>query len=249
MGKAITEIKIIMRPLISVIIPVYNHAKTIERSLISLAKQTYRPLEVIIVNDGSTDNFLEVMEEIKNRHPIDSLNGKVISQTNQGAGAARNRGFKESTGEFVIFWDADTVAHPGMLEKMITVLLVHDEASYVYSRYRFGWKLMKSQEFNLADLRKYNYIDTTSLIRRRDFCGFDKDLKRFQDWDLWLTMSEKGKTGIFLPESLFKKIVSGRVGYSSWQPSLVYKLPWKNKKTRDFDTAVSVIYTKHNLVH
>lgn len=236
-----------MRPLISVIIPVFNHAHTLERTLLSLAKQTYRPLEVVIINDGSTDNFLIEMERLQHVEPIKSLHGKVMSQANAGAAVARNKGFKESTGQFVIFWDADTIAKPEMLEKMIGALLVHDRAAYVYSRYKFGWKLMKSQEYNQADLQQYNYIDTTSLMRRAAFPGFDPTLKRFQDWDLWLSMRKQGKEGIFLAETLYKKIVSGRSGMSSWLPSFAYKLPFKNKRVDDYEQARIIIQNKHGL--
>lgn len=234
---------------ISVIIPVYNHAHTIQKSLLSLARQTYHPLEVIIINDGSTDNLLEVLEELRHHEPISSLNGKVISQKNAGAAMARNQGFKETHGDFVIFWDADTVAHPRMLEKMVAALLVHDTADYAYSRYKFGWKTMKSQEFSPKALQNYNYIDTTSLMRRKAFKGFDETLQRFQDWDLWLTMMRSGSNGIFLPEVLFKKIVHGRIGISSWLPSFVYKLPWKSKKVERYEEAKQKVLKKHHLAH
>lgn len=232
---------------ISVVIPVYNHAHTIRRSLLSLASQTYRPIEVIIVNDGSTDNLLDVLEELRHHEPFRLLHGKVITQKNAGAAVARNQGFKETHGDFVIFWDADTVAHPKMLEKMLAALLVHDTADYVYCRYKFGWKTMKSQHFSPKALQEYNYIDTTSLMRREAFKGFDESLKRFQDWDLWLTMMRAGSNGIFLPEVLFRKIVHGRVGISDWIPSFVYKLPWKSKKVEKYDAARHVVFKKHGL--
>ncbi len=237
-----------LKSTISVIIPVYNHAHTIRKSLLSLARQTYKPFEVIIVNDGSTDNLLEVLEELRHHEPIRSLHGKVISQKNAGAGTARNHGFKEAHGDFVIFWDADTVAHPKMLEKMVAALLVHDNADYVYSRYKFGWKTMKSQHFSPKSLQQYNYIDTTSLMRREAFKGFDETLPRFQDWDLWLTMMRAGSNGIFLPEVLFKKIVHGRIGMSTWLPSFMYRLPWKSKKVQKYDEARKTVLKKHRLV-
>lgn len=236
-----------MRPLISVIIPVYNHAHTLERTLLSLAKQTYRPLEVIIIDDGSTDAFISTMERLQLVEPIRSLHGKVILQQNTGAASARNRGYKESTGQFIIFWDADTVAHPAMLEKMMMVLLVHDEAAYVYSRYKFGWKTMKSHPFSAQILQKYNYVDTTSLMHREAFAGFDPALKRFQDWDLWLTLLEQGKQGIFLSETLYKKIVGGRTGISSWLPSFLYRFPFTSKRVREHEAAKQIVMKKHGL--
>ncbi|TSC84801.1 MAG: glycosyltransferase [Parcubacteria group bacterium Gr01-1014_13] len=240
-----------MTPLISVIIPVYNHAHTLKRTLESLFNQTYRPLEVIVVNDGSTDNFDEVVKECLLLTDGDCIGAgsvlSVISQPNSGAPVARNRGFAISKGEYVIFWDADTLAHPQMLQKMFAYLQKHPEASYAYSQFKFGWKRIKSQHFDAEKLKQINYIDVTSLIRRADFPKFDESLKRFQDWDLWLTMLEQGKTGIFIPEVLYEKVVGSREGISTWLPSFMYQLPWKTKQVKKYEEAKEIIVKKHHL--
>src|SRR3989344_739187 len=159
-----------MTPLISVIIPVYNHAHTLKRSLEAIFNQTYRPLEVIVVNDGSTDNFAEVIKDCLLLTDGDCIGAgsvlSVISQPNSGAPVARNKGFASSKGEYVIFWDADTLAQPKMLEKMFAYLQKHPEAAYAYSQFKFGWKTIKSQPFDANTLKQINYIDVTSLIRR-----------------------------------------------------------------------------------
>jgi glycosyltransferase involved in cell wall biosynthesis len=252
-----------MNPLISIIIPVFNHAHTLERCFKSIFEQTYRPLEIIVVNDGSTDNFDEVIKKIENKNKNLNLNLslKTLRQENKGAAAARNCGFRESSGAYVIFWDADTVAKPDMLEKLKKQLDEHPEASYAYSQFKFGWKKFKCQEFNADDLKKNNYIDTTSLIRRsalvRPSQGgsrgvlagpFDPSLKRFQDWDLWLTLLEQNKTGAFVPEVLYTKIVHGRKGMSSWLPKFFYKLRPQSKKIQEFNEAKKIILKKHSLL-
>lgn len=231
---------------ISVIIPVYNHAHTLERCLLSMRAQTIQPFQVVVVNDGSTDNFDEALKRVLSAVP--DLNTKIVQQSNHGANVARNRGLGEATGEYVIFWDADTVARPGMLADLYDVLIAYPEASYAYCQFRFGWKKMKSQEFNPDDLRRYNYIDTTSLIRRADCPLWDESLKRFQDWDLWLTLLEQGKRGIFVPKVLYKKIVRGRKGYSSWLPGFMFRLPWKTKAVKAYEEAKKIILKKHHLV-
>ncbi len=239
-----------MNALISVIIPVYNHAATIERSVQSLIGQTYRPLQVVFVNDGSTDNFQALAEPLKIKAQQADIEALFIRQENKGAPAARNRGFTESTGQYVLFWDADTIAEVSMIEKMYAALQMNQAASYAYSQFKFGWKKMRSQPFVAADLQRYNYIDTTSLIRRQDFSGFDESLKRFQDWDLWLTMFEEDKIGIFVPEVLFTKETAGRKGLhiSNWLPSFVYALPLKNKHVADYERARQVVLKKHGLI-
>ncbi|HLD60946.1 MAG TPA: glycosyltransferase family A protein [Patescibacteria group bacterium] len=258
--------------LISIVIPVYNHAHTLERCLRSIEGQTYRPIEVIIVDDGSTDSLSEVLNKLQfNFSPT------VIRQENMGAAAARNRGFKEATGEYIIFWDADTLARPEMLEKLLRALEGDKTAAYAYCRFKFGWKKMKSQEFNGEDLKSYNYIDTTSLVRRNvlsslleggagevlgnalqyiptplfrgDASGpFDESLKRFQDWDLWLTLLEQGKSGVFVSEVLYTKIVHGRKGMSSWLPRFWYRLPWRGRATKEYERAKEIVLRKHRLV-
>lgn len=232
---------------ISIIIPVYNHAHTLERCLLSIKNQTVAPLEVIIVNDGSTDNFAQALKDALNKVP--GLNTKIVQQSNRGAAAARNQGAIAAKGEFIIFWDADTLAEPVMLAELMNALAAHPEASYAFCQFQFGWKTMNSQSFNAEDLKRNNYIDTTSLIRRADFNGWDESLRRFQDWDLWLTLLEQGKIGVFVPKVLFKKIVCGRKGMSSWLPSFMFRLPWKTKVVKAYEEAKKIIFKKHHLIH
>ena len=236
--------------MISIIIPVYNHAHTIERCLLSIARQTVKEsLEIIIVNDGSTDNFHVFLEKAWNNFPeIKELEIEEVDQENMGAPAARNRGVKEASGEYIIFIDADTICEPNMLADMLSMLQQNPGASYVYSQFKFGWKKMQSHIFDAGLLKKINYIDVTSLVRRKDLIPFDESIKRFQDWDLWLTMLDEDKVGVFVQKVLYKKIVFGRIGYSSWLPSWIYRLPWKTKKVKDYEVAREIVLKKHHLI-
>jgi len=237
-----------MSELISVIIPTYQHADSLPACLHRIIGGTYQNIEVIVVNDGSTDNTREVL----NRYMSDKRL-KVIWQENQGSNAARMTGYRESEGAYLLFCDADVVMEPDMIEKMYTVLQAHPEASYAYSGFRFGWKSFHPVAFDSDRLKRHNYIHTTSLIRRQHFPGFDEEVRRLQDWDLWLTMLEKGKKGVVIPEELFSVRVDGhsRIG-SAWMPSLVYRLPWKwigwmPKRLRAYEEAREVIQKKHSL--
>ncbi len=236
-----------MNDLISIIIPVYNHASVIRQSVRSIVCQTYRPIEIIIINDGSTDNFNEIEKELLNDSDLRQFNIRIINQENKGAPAARNAGFAESSGNFVIFWDADTIAEPEMLKKMKQTLDSCSSASFAYCDFKFGLKTIFSHEFDAEKLKINNYIDTTSLIRRSDFPGFDETIKRFQDWDLWLTMVNKNKTGIYLPETLYAKLIGKRKGISKWVPKIFFKLPWKTRSVKDFESARRIIVEKHGL--
>lgn len=236
-----------MSDLISVIIPLYNHAHTLASSLDSLLAQDYRPLEVIVVDDGSTDNISQVWENIMASGKYDELGLKMYREDNAGAPTARNYGFKLSVGAYVIFWDADTIGRPDMLSSMKSKLDANSGVAYAYSGFKFGWKRFHCRPFDADELRWVNYIDVTSLIRRDDFPGFDESVKRFQDWDLWLTMLEKNKIGAFVPKILYTKLVGKRMGISSWLPSFVYRLPWKTRAVKNYDSAKQLIQKKHNL--
>lgn len=236
-----------MPNLISVIIPVYNHAVTLEETIRSILKQTYRPIEIIIVDDGSTDDFDVVMKKCKIAIEKAGLALKIIKQNNSGAPVARNNGFFNSSGQFVIFIDADTVLEPEMLDKLFKSLILSNR-SYAYSDFKYGWKKFLCKQFDPDLLRRNNYIDVSALIKREDFCGFDPSLKRFQDWDLWLTMLEKNKTGVYVPGMLYKKITKGRKGMSRWLPSIFYQLPFKTKSVRDYEASRDIVRQKHGLL-
>ena len=164
---------------------------------------------------------------------------------------ARNRGFREAKGKYLLFCDADIVMRPDCLEKMVHALESHPQASYAYVSFRFGFKTFKLWPFDPDLLRKMNYIHTTSLIRREHFPGFDESVKRLQDWDLWLTMLEQGHTGVWVPEILFRAIPH-KGGMSLWVPGIVYRIPWRRfgiriRNVEKFLEAEKVMKKKHNL--
>ena len=229
------------------IVPTYQHAKTLVRCVDSILTQTLKPDEIIVVDDGSTDKTEEVMAPYLDRVQY------IKQDNNQGAPVARNRGFDESTGDFVIFWDADVVGRPDMLEVLQKALTGHSEASWAYSSFRWGRKVFKGKSFDADALRKDNYIHTTALIKRGDFPGFDPSLKRFQDWDLWLTMSEQGAKGVWVDEVSFDVLIEkDRESYSQWLPSIAYKISWPvfgwtPKAILDHEVARDVIAHKHEL--
>lgn len=228
-------------PLISIIIPVFNRQDVFARAVESVVNQTYKNIEIIVVDDGSEPAI---------RIPNSDARIQIFRQKNQGAPAARNFGFTKSSGELVIFWDADVIAKPQMIEKMYQALCDNPSASYAYCDFYFGQRKMPAQAFDPAQLKKINYITTTSLILRADFPGFDESLKKFQDWDLWLTMLEKNKTGVYVPEYLFSAEAGGTM--SGWLPSFSYRAPWKwlpgiRSKVVNYKKAKNIIIEKHHL--
>jgi len=232
--------------MISVIIPLYNRVKTITKTLSSLQKQSYQDFEVIIINDGSADNSEKIVTKFLQENKSQQ-NYYFFNQSNQGAPAARNRGFKESKGDFLLFCDADAVLEPDALEAMLVGLETHPEVSYAYSSFNWGQKLFKLDEFNAERLKKTPCIHSMSLIRRQDFpaSGWDESLKKFQDWDLWLTMLKEDKIGLWIPRVLFKIEPGGTI--SSWLPAFAYKAFPFLPAVKKYKQAMAVIKEKHNL--
>ncbi len=235
------------KPNISVVIPCYNHAKELQSTLKSLTEQTIGIKQVIVVDDGSNDNPLQVAESFKKSLSITTIR----LERNSGAPTARNRGAQLAKSEFIIFLDADAVLKQQALELMLSTLAQHPEASYAYGDFLWGNRLFRGKSFNAENLRRQNYIHTSALIRKVDFPGFDESLRKFQDWDLWLIMLNSGKIGVWIPEVLFS-VTERKNGMSQWLPSFIYKLPWPimgytPKTITKYRIAENIIKEKHNL--
>jgi glycosyltransferase involved in cell wall biosynthesis len=232
--------------MISVIIPTYNHASSLNACVDSLLAQKGVELEVIIVDDGSTDETADVLKEYVQ---IDHVT--IILQENQGSNPARNNGAQRATGKYIIFADADSVFVEDALNRLRDTLENEPTASFAYSDFRFGWKQFKSGEYDVSRLSRMNYIHTSALIRRSDFPGFDNDLSRFQDWDLWLTLMKNGKHGSYVPGELFRITVE-RSGISSWLPKNSYRAPWRwlpgiRQRVEAYESAKNIVLEKHGL--
>ena len=232
--------------MISIIVPVYNQAQKLIKTLKSLANQTYLDYEVIIVNDGSRDQVDLVFAAYYKKLATENKY-LFITQNNQGAPAARNRGLKEAAGEYLFFCDADAVLKPEALAIMLETLKLAPPASYAYPSFYWGRKLFKVGDFNPDKLKIGPYIHTMALIKRADFPaeGWDINIKKLQDWDLWLTMLEQGHIGIWVPQALFTVAPGGTI--SSWLPSFAYKFFPFLKRVKKYNEAVKIIKEKHGL--
>ncbi len=184
---------------VSVIIPAYRAGATIRRALASVAAQTVKPAEVIVVDDGSDDATVDAARACADL--MEGIELKVFSQPNRGAGAARNRALAEARGTYVAFLDADDEWLAAKLERSMAHLLDTKNVFVAHD----GWIVSDGKETLNAcawrfrqgadpfvQLYRKGYIDTCSVVARRDAVeaagGFDESLPNAQDFDLWLAM-------------------------------------------------------------
>ena len=202
-------------PILSFIVPIYKKdPETFEKCLASLFDQSFKDFEVICVFDGPD----EALEAVAKRFPVQA---HVIEHG--GAPKARNEGFKLSKGKYVSFWDADCFAKPEMAQMWVTTFERSPDAAFVYSGYEFeteGEGGYDSEQFDPYSLQCGNFIATMFPMKREFFPGFDESLKAAQDWDLWLSVVEKGGKGVFLRGYGFKTELprSGSISHSGWSP-------------------------------
>lgn len=232
---------------ISVVIPCFNHANVLRRTLECLVHQTLQPREVVVIDDGSTDNPEPIVREFKDRLPL----AFTRLRHNHGAPFARNEGAKLTSSPYLLFLDADAELVSSALQVFAETLHDHPESAFAYSNFLWGAKRFRGQVFNVEELKKRNYIHTSSLIRREAFTGFDETLKKFQDWDLWLTMAKHGATGVWIDRDLYR-IQPRRQGMSRWLPRIAYWIPWQKlgyepKEITYYRDAEAIVKKKHSL--
>ncbi|CAN5623601.1 glycosyltransferase family A protein [soil metagenome] len=131
------------RPLISVIIPVYNGAHYLAAAIESALAQTYRPLQIIVIDDGSTDESHQIAQQFT---PV----VQMINQSNQGVGAARNRGVAAADGEFLAFLDADDLWTPEKLTMQLQAFARPAAADMVFGQVELFYSLDQAADYELA---------------------------------------------------------------------------------------------------
>jgi len=195
------------QPQVSVVIPCYNYAHYLGEAVQSVLAQTYQELEIIIVNDGSTDNTIGVADKIIAAHP--HIRIRLINQANSGQPAAsRNKGISEAKGKYILPLDADDMIDPTMVQKMMDILDRNDTVDIVYcDTIRFGDvnNSYHTKEWNLQRLASVNTMNYCALFRRKvwdDIGGYRLDCG-YEDWDFWISAAEKGFKGHRIPEYLF----------------------------------------------
>ena len=193
---------------ISVVVTCYNYAKYLKESVESIVRQTYSDFEIIIVNDGSTDNSQKVAELLINENP--EIKIKLINQENSGQPAiSRNNGIRQAVGEYILCVDADDKLDKIMLERCAQVLDANPSIDIAYTdRLDFDGvdEVVLAGEYNFNQLKYANHISYCGLYRRKvweDVGGYRENVRGCEDWDFWVAAGCCGHHGKRIPEPLF----------------------------------------------
>jgi glycosyltransferase involved in cell wall biosynthesis len=190
-------------PKVSVVIPLFNQGAYLRQAVDSALASTYENMEVVVVNDGSTDSSTV--------NEFDQLDGVVkVSQDNAGLAAARNAGIAASSGQFILPLDADDLIHPSYVELAVDAMLNNSDLSYLscYSRNFGEFSSTYAPIGSIPSLMLLVNTDgrCTNMYERSalESVGcYDDDQKYYEDWDLLISLNKQGLKGDVLPAELF----------------------------------------------
>jgi teichuronic acid biosynthesis glycosyltransferase TuaG len=200
------------QPLVSVIVPAYNAEKYIKATIESALEQTYRNLEVVVGDDGSTDGTREIVQALAARDP----RVKYFSQKNAGQSAARNLAIAHAQGKYIAFLDADDLFLPTKLEEQVGYLEAHPDCGVSYCNiyhffdgdpthlYRFDVPTPSGLLFD--KLLRANFINPLTVVLRKElldrYGAFEPTFRRVDEQYLWLKLSWNGAQFCHLPRAL-----------------------------------------------
>ncbi|MDO6811819.1 glycosyltransferase family 2 protein [Tenacibaculum soleae] len=207
----------------TIVIPAYNVEDYINNTIDSVLSQTYKDIEIIIINDGSTDNTISVISNYENHNQI-----KIINQKNKGVSAARNVGIKEATGDYIFFLDADDTIEPNLFEDVNVFIKKNIDkveiVSFGYniiknkvikdemSRYEFNERVFESHFFLNSYLKKEIYQCMCSFVVKRELVidekiFFDESTFNGEDQEFQIKCMLKAKEVLYLSFPYFNYIV------------------------------------------
>ena len=190
---------------VSVVIPAFNAERYLEETVTSALASTYPFLEVIIVNDGSTDSTQRVIEGLARRHP----RVRGFFQENRGTAAALNRAVSLASGEYLLPLGADDLISNDYIEKAVAILGGNERVKLVYGEAEFfgdrtgRWKL---PPFDLHLLARKNIVYACGVFRRADFDkagGFCEEIIGREDWDFWISLLKRDGEVVRIPSVCF----------------------------------------------
>ena len=213
-------------PKVSIIIPCYNQGKYVAEAINSALRQTFKDIEIVCVNDGSTDNSVEIIKSFENKYKNFIF---LNNEENRGVISSRNFAIKNCNGTYILPLDADDIIEPTYVEKAVKILDNNPNIGIVYCKAKiFGnydkyWNL---KPFNKSDILYENCIFCSALFRKSDFIkigGYNNNMKYgCEDYDLWLSFIEQGLEVFQINEILFS--------YRQYDETSRTTISLKNKK-------------------
>lgn len=265
-----------MPELVTVVVPTYNRADLIVDALDSVRAQTHRPIELLIVDDGSTDGTEEVVQDWQCRHESKDFTLSYIRQDNQGGNPARNNGIRNASGKYIAFLDSDDTWLPYKLEKQLPKLSDADVGA-VYC----GVQHMNFQTHHIIEPSSRRYpegellqqllvrdvtVQTSAYVVRRDAFekvgDFDTSLLARQDWDMWIRVAAAYKiacvpevlvnfrehTGVRTASNPLKEIDGYQMIRKKYAPLLAQaSLPCRLQARSSYFKRMGRVYFKHRI--
>lgn len=262
------------QPLVSVIIPSYNCATYLPEAIDSVLAQTYSNFEILVIDDGSTDQTAELLQAYSNQH--DAIT--AIHQQNQGVAVARNHGIQQAKGEWVAFLDADDILLPDKLAAQLAVAAAHPAAGIIHS----GWQRVDSQgnfqlnvepwywvpELTLEGWLRWKPVLPSAMLFQRQWLvqagGFDRRFPPAEDTDLVLRLALMGCEAKWLPQVTVKyrqhdssamhkglpqaRSLSAVIDQFFRQPNLPESIRWLENQVR-YNTLVWIAWYLHHTGH
>jgi len=197
-------------PFVSVIVPAHDVRRYVEEAVRSARSQTHRAVEIIVIDDGSSDGTRELLERLAQAGDASAPRLQVIHQERRGVSAARNAGLRRSDKPYVAFLDADDRWHPELLERLVDLLERREELDLAFPCYRYidasgdpvGVESRPLRErYDFEDLVVDNPIHSaTGVVGRRrvllEAGGFDEALASTVDLDLWLRVAARRRGNV-----------------------------------------------------
>lgn len=194
---------------VAVLMPCHNYAEYVGEAVRSIAEQSVPPTEMLVVDDGSTDDSAQVLRDLADELG-DKIPLRIVSQDNHGLIQVLNEGVTATSAPYILFVSADDRTRPQLIERLADALDDDPEAGVAYSKMAlFGDEKGVHLTYPFSTGRlifDHNYVPGAAMVRRTalEAVGGFRALQAHEDWDFWLGMVENGWGGVLVPEVLYE---------------------------------------------